>query len=76
MIVCRPISDRQAAAAAFAQAVTSRGLFLTQQQIATQFDRYNASERLDAETQAVLGSLLDAIEAPTASSEKAASATM
>ena len=35
-----------------------------QVQIAEQFARYNASALLDAETQAVLGSLLDAIEAP------------
>jgi hypothetical protein len=61
----RPIADRQAAATAFAAAVKNRGLNLTQQQITTQFDRYNASERLDAETQTVLGLILDAIEAPT-----------
>ncbi len=70
----RPIADRQSAAAAFAAAVKNRGLFLTQAQIATQFERYNASERLDAETQKVLGSILDAIESPTASPEKTASA--
>jgi hypothetical protein len=61
----RPLSDRQAAASAFAAAVKERGLNLTQQQIVTQFERYNASERQDAQTQAVLGSILDAIEAPT-----------
>jgi len=58
----RALPDRQAAASAFSTAVKSRGLNLTQQQIITQFDRYNASERQDAQTQAVLGSLLDAIE--------------
>ncbi len=58
----RALSDRQAAVAAFAAAVKARGLNLTQQQIVTQFDRYNASERQDAQTQAVLGSVLDAIE--------------
>ena len=58
----RAATDRQAAAAAFAAAVKARGLNLTQQQIVTQFDRYNASERQDAQTQAVLGSVLDAIE--------------
>jgi hypothetical protein len=58
----RALSDREAAAAAFAAAVKARGLHLTQQQIVTQFDRYNASERQDAQTQAVLGSVLDAIE--------------
>jgi hypothetical protein len=63
----RPLTDRQAAATAFAAAVKSRGLNLTQEQIVTQFDRYNASERQDAQTQAVLGSILDAIEAPATS---------
>ena len=43
----RPLADRQAAAAAFAAAVQARGLNLTQQQIAAQFERYNASEKLD-----------------------------
>jgi hypothetical protein len=61
----RPLADRQAAAAAFAEAVKSRGLLLTQQQIAAQYERYNASETLDKETQEVLWTILDAIEAPT-----------
>jgi hypothetical protein len=60
----RPLTDRQAAAAGFAAAVKARGLLLTQQQLAQQYARYNVSERLDSETQAVLGSILDAIEAP------------
>jgi hypothetical protein len=69
----RPLTDRRAAAAAFAAAVKSRGLNLTQQQILAQFDRYNASEKLDAGTQSVLESLLDAIEAPTAAKETTSS---
>jgi hypothetical protein len=60
----RPLADRQAAAAGFAAAVRARGLLLTQVQIGEQYGRYNASEKLDAEAQAVLASLLDAIEAP------------
>jgi hypothetical protein len=60
----RPLADRQAAAAAFGGAVKARGLLLTKVQIAEQYARYNASELLDKETQAVLGSVLDAIEAP------------
>jgi len=63
----RALADRQAAAAAFAAAVKSRGLNLTQQQIAAQFDRYNASEKLDVDTQNLLASILDTIEAPTES---------
>jgi hypothetical protein len=69
----RPVADRQAAVSAFSAAVLARGLNLTQRQIVAQYDRYNASQRLDAETQAVLGSILDAIEAPTAAKETAVS---
>ncbi len=58
----RPLADRQAAAAAFAQAVKRRGMLLTKDQIRRQYDRYNASETQDAETQAVLASILDVIE--------------
>jgi hypothetical protein len=61
----RPLGDRRAAAAAFAQAVKARGLLLTQVQIAMQYERYNASQKQDPATQEVLGAILDAIEAPT-----------
>lgn len=60
----RPLAGRQAAAAAFAAAVKTRGLLLTQGQLAAQYARYNASEALDKDTQAVLGAILDGIEAP------------
>ena len=67
----RPLADRQAAAAAFQAAIKSRGIGLTKQQILAQYDRYNDSEKLDKDTQAVLSNVLDAIEsrrppAPTA----------
>lgn len=62
----RPIAARQAAAKAFAQAVQRRGILLSTTQISAQYDRYNASETADAATQAVLGSILDAIEARAA----------
>lgn len=55
---------RQAAADAFRQAVERRGVLLTQGAILRQYDRYNASEALDRDTQAVLGAVLDAIELP------------
>jgi hypothetical protein len=61
-----PIEARQAAAKAFAQAVQRRGIMLSTAQISAQYDRYNASEMADAATQAVLGSMLDAIEARAA----------
>lgn len=58
----QPLSQRQAAAAAFRAAVARRGIMLTSDEILLQYDRYNQSETLDAETQAVLASLLDTIE--------------
>ena len=60
----RGLAERQAAAAAFADAIKNRGLLLTQAQIAEQYTRYNASETQDKPTQELLGSILDAIEAP------------
>ncbi len=60
--VSRPIADRQAGLAALQVAIQTRGILLTQQQILTQYERYNASETLDKETQAVLSGVLDAIE--------------
>ncbi|HUE69501.1 MAG TPA: hypothetical protein VMP01_01320 [Pirellulaceae bacterium] len=66
-----PLADRQAAAAALATAVKHRGLLLTKEQIREQYDRYNASETKDAQTQAVLGSILDAIEARAVASAPA-----
>lgn len=56
------LAGRQAAAAAFAAAVAQRGTLLTTSEIEQQYDRYNQSRHLDADSQAVLGSILDAIE--------------
>jgi hypothetical protein len=60
----RPLTERQAAVKAFTQAVEEHGVLLTRDEILLQYDRYNASEFLDADTQQVLGGILDAIEAP------------
>jgi hypothetical protein len=60
----RPLTDRQAAAAAFAAAVKRRGIGLTQQQIAQQYARYNTAAALDQPTQELLGLVLDTLEAP------------
>jgi CheY-like chemotaxis protein len=57
-----PIALRTDAADAFRQNVVLHGVMLTSDEILTQYDRYNASERLDAETQQVLGTILDIIE--------------
>jgi hypothetical protein len=58
----RPIEDRRAAAAAFGEAVARRGIMLTKSQVQLQYDRYNGSETLNKETQAVLGHVLDTLE--------------
>lgn len=60
----RPVADRNAAVQAFAKAIKKRGILLTKVEILEQYARYNKSEALDAETQKVLGSILDVIEAP------------
>lgn len=57
-----PIATRDAAAAAFDKSVQQHGLLLTSQEIVDQYDRYNASEQSDAQTQRVLGAVLDTIE--------------
>jgi hypothetical protein len=54
---------RQAAAAAFGRNVTRHGILLTRAQIARQYDRYNASESQDRQSQSVLATLLDDMEA-------------
>ncbi len=60
-----PINLRQACADALKAAIQRRGILLTKDQIVAQYDRYNASEELDPETQAVLSKILDILEAPT-----------
>jgi hypothetical protein len=69
----RPLANRQAASEAFAEAVQRRGLLLTRSEILMQYDRYNTSRNLDPETQQLLASLLDAIEAPSQSARLATS---
>lgn len=61
----QPLGLRQAAAAAFEKSVRQYGIQLTAAQILQQYDRYNESANRDAETQRVLGSILDTIEAPS-----------
>lgn len=60
-----PVALRQACADALQAAVERRGILLTKDQIVAQYGRYNASEELDPETQAVLSKILDILEAPT-----------
>ncbi|MGM0490367.1 MAG: HEAT repeat domain-containing protein [Planctomycetota bacterium] len=65
----RPLVERQAAAEAFDVAVSRRGLLLNRKQILRQYEKYNASESLDRDTQEVLSSILDTIEAPSRTSD-------
>jgi CheY-like chemotaxis protein len=60
-----PLAERKAALEAFRTAVQRRGLSLTTAKIQLQYDRYNQSAKDDSATQAVLGKILDCIEAPT-----------
>ena len=59
----QPIELRQAAAEAFAASVADFGPLLTTSEIRQQYDRYNNSETLDQDTQQVLASILDVVEA-------------
>lgn len=71
-----PLPIRNAAVQALDVAVERRGLLLTQAELLRQYDRYNASRDLDAETQQVLGRVLDILESrvePEPSTTSAAS---
>lgn len=59
-----PLAARKAAVAAFANAARRWGILLTTEEIQRQYDRYNQSATLDAETQQVLGQILDILEIP------------
>jgi hypothetical protein len=61
----QPIEIRAAAAQAFRRSIEQKGILLTTDQIRLQYDRYNQSETLDANSQQVLGLILDSIEAPS-----------
>jgi hypothetical protein len=61
----QPLEARQAAAKAFVENVKNHRTLLTAEEIRRQYARYNDSESLDAETQHVLSTILDALEATT-----------
>ena len=65
-----PIATRKAAAEAFDQSVKQFGVLLTTTEIEDQYNRYNASELADAETQQVLSAVLDTIETKRASQKQ------
>lgn len=66
-----PLPARDAALAAFADAVKRRGILLTQDQIVLQYDRYNQSRTLDAETQRIRSAILDVLESRIATTTAA-----
>jgi hypothetical protein len=58
----QPIGLRHLAAESFATSRDRFGVLLTAAEIALQYDRYNASETADADTQQVLNQVLDILE--------------
>ena len=66
-----PIETRRLAAAAFATSVERFGKQLRQLEIERQYQRYNDSETADAETQQVLGQILDVLEGKAAEASNA-----
>lgn len=66
-----PLSNRQAAAAAFGESVRRYGVRLTRAEILKQYDRYNRSAVEDEATQELLGAVLDAIELPSKANAEA-----
>lgn len=65
----QPLEVRQAAAGAFAASVAQFGTLLTSHEINEQYDRYNASEAQDEETQRLLAGILDVMEARAAADQ-------
>lgn len=62
-------SQRTVAATMLAEAIRLHGVQLTRNQVALQYQRYNASATATPETQKILGAVLDAIELPTKTTE-------
>lgn len=58
----QPLELRQLAAESFATSRERYGVLLTAAEIAQQYDRYNASETASADSQQVLGQVLDVLE--------------
>lgn len=58
----QPLELRKLAAKAFAASRERYGVLLTAEEMALQYDRYNASETATAEVQEVLGRILDILE--------------
>ncbi len=59
----RPISQRQQALSALGGSLDRFGVLLSPEQLLRQYERYNASETADSQTQRVLSTILDLFEA-------------
>ena len=59
----QPVGDREKVVQAFADSVATGGTLLTTAEIQQQYDRYNASKTESEESQKLLGTILDVIEA-------------
>lgn len=62
----QPIEARQAAVSALGASLVDHGTLLTTRQIDRQYERYNQSQEQNAESQRILGSILDLLEARAA----------
>lgn len=71
-----PTAARDAAVAALADATSRRGILLTQEQIVLQYDRYNESRTLDADTQRIRSAILDVLESRVATTTAASAGTV
>ncbi|HWB09327.1 MAG TPA: HEAT repeat domain-containing protein [Pirellulales bacterium] len=65
----QPLDVRRAAGRAFAESVARFGTLLTTSEIGRQYDRHNQSLGQDADSQALLASILDTIEARSAADQ-------
>jgi HEAT repeat protein len=65
-----PLESRQKAVEALGRSLENAGTMLTRDEIQLQYDRYNASRNQPRETQQVLGSILDALEARVKNSDQ------
>jgi hypothetical protein len=61
-LTSQPMPARQAAAAAFGRSVRRYGVLLTKPEILEQYALYNANAGRDPDTNAILATVLDAIE--------------
>jgi hypothetical protein len=67
----QPLPRRKAAVEALWDNTVGHGILLTSAEILEQYDRYNASEKMDRPTQQVLSAILNCLEAPAKVTQEA-----